>query len=69
MLKLDKMKVTNLRIGALAYAIIKGSPQLKSIRMECNEHEAASLKKTIEGMLRAAGRTASVETEIPVAVT
>lgn len=47
MLKLDKMKVTTSGFGAIAYAAIKGSPQLKSILMECNEQEATSLKKTI----------------------
>jgi len=67
--KLDKMKVTILRFGAIAYAIIKGSPQLKSINVECNEQEAASLRTTIESMLRAAGRTASVKTEGSVVVT
>lgn len=66
--KLDKVKVTTLGFGAIAYAIIKGSPQLKSINVECNGSEAASLRTTIEGMLRAAGRTASVKTEDSVVV-
>jgi hypothetical protein len=69
MLGLNKIKVTTLGFGAIAYAIIKGSPNLKSIRVECNEQEAASVRRTIEGMLRAAGRTASVEIENPAALT
>lgn len=69
MLEPDISKVASLGFGALAYSIIKGSPQLKSTHMECNRQEAAALRTTIQGMPRAAGRTASVETEISVAVT
>ena len=52
--KLDKMKVTTLGFGAIAYPVTKGSPQLKSINLECNKQKAASLRTTVEGMLREA---------------
>ena len=53
---LGEGKVKTLGLSAITHALIKGSPRLCIITMNCRANGAASLRPIVEGMLRAAGR-------------
>lgn len=48
-------------IGAIAYAVFKGCPQLKEIRLTGSGPDSGILREVVDGMLEAAGRAGKVK--------